>query len=121
PRFRVAAEHGARSFRRTERRSMIADMTFECLLISRDVGILSLMVRLLDGLSIHTQVSMTITRALELLPQTTADLVIIDCDESEAYLGFLQEIWSTNKNPKPTIMALSSAARSIAGAHVFVP
>jgi len=99
---------------------MIADMTFECMLVSRDVRILSLMVRLLDGLSIHTQVSMTITRALELLPRTTADLVIIDCDESDAHVDFFQEIWSTGKHKKPTIMAISSTGRSIPGAHVIV-
>jgi hypothetical protein len=99
---------------------MTPDMTFECLLVSSDVKILELMNRFLDRFSIHTQICMTISRALELLPRANADLVIIDCDGGESYSGFLQKIWSSERRPKPTVMAISGVDRSVPGAHVVL-
>src|ERR1051325_11087298 len=99
---------------------MTSEMIFECLLISRNVDLLRTMNRLLEMLSIQTRVCMTSWRALELLPTSHADLIVLDWDQDDTGSELLQKIWTSANRRKPTIVAISAEKRSIVGAHIIV-
>jgi hypothetical protein len=99
---------------------MTAEMAFECLLVSQDTDVLCAMNRALEDLSIYTTVCMTPLRALELLPDSKPDLVVIDWQNEQDASELLREIWN-GKRRKPTVMAISSLGRSIPGAHMVLP
>lgn len=99
---------------------MTSEMVFECLLVSRNVDLLRTMNRLLELLSIQTRVCMTSWRALELLPTSHADLVVLDWDQDDTGAELLRKIWSSESRRKPTIVAIANGTRSIPGAHVLV-
>src|ERR1044071_8935394 len=100
---------------------MTSEMIFECLLISRNVDLLRTMNRLLELLSIHTRVCMTSWRALELLPTSHADLVVLDWDQDDTGGELVRKIWSSESRRKPTVVAIVNGTRSIPGAPVLVP
>jgi len=90
---------------------MTPDMAFDCLLVSRDTAALSTMARLLDNLSIHTNICVTASRAAELLPQRSIDLVVLDWNADEASKELLQAIWNRRTRWKTTIVAISDQDR----------
>jgi DNA-binding NtrC family response regulator len=99
---------------------MTAEMAFECLLVSQDADVLCAMNRALEELSIYTTVCMTPVRALELLPERNHDLIVIDWQNEQDAAELLREIWN-GKRRKPTVVAISSEGRAIAGAHMVLP
>ena len=68
---------------------MTSDMAFECLLVSRDPGVVYVMNRLLNNLSISTNVCLSSSRAFDQLSGGSTDLVIVDWEDDSA--EFLDE------------------------------
>ncbi len=104
----------------TTKVDMTPDMVFECLLVSQNPDVLRAMDRLLERLSIRTSVCMTPSRALELLPERNADLIVLDWEDDGAAVELLRKIWSPEGRRKPTIVVISALDRPIAGAHVVL-
>jgi response regulator RpfG family c-di-GMP phosphodiesterase len=97
---------------------MTPDMAFEGLLVSGNAEVLGNMSRVLRDLSVSTNVCLSSSKAVDMLKEGTADLVVIDW-EGEASSELLQKIWQSRKR-KPTIIALSLLDQPIRGAHATV-
>src|SRR5580698_7084970 len=95
---------------------MTPDMAFEGLLVSGNPEVLCNMSRVLRDLSVSTNVCLSSSKAVDMLKQGTADLVVIDW-EGEASSELLQKIWESPLKQKPTIIALSLLDQPIRGAH----
>lgn len=97
---------------------MTSDMAFECLLVSRDAGLVVVMNRLLDKLSIHTNICLSTSKALEQLSGGSTDLVIVDWQYDSGDL--LRKIQESSRWQKPTVVAVSTPDAQVPGAHVVV-
>lgn len=97
---------------------MTPDMAFECLLVSRDPGVVGVMNNWLDKLSIQTNLCLSASKAIDQLSGSNMDLVILDWEEGTQEL--LQKIQVTRKWQKPTIVAISEMDRHVPGVHVVV-
>jgi hypothetical protein len=97
---------------------MTSDMAFECLLISRDAGVVGVMNRLLDKLSICTNICLSSSKALEHMGAGSTDLVIVDWQEDSGEL--LRKIYQISPWQKPTVVAVSFQDDRVSGAHVVV-
>jgi hypothetical protein len=97
---------------------MTPDMAFECLLVSRDPGVVCIMNKLLGNLSISTNICLTSTRAIDQLSGGSTDLVVVDCEDESA--EFLRNIQKSANWHKPTVVAVSSTDYPVHGAHVVV-
>jgi hypothetical protein len=97
---------------------MTPDMAFECLLVSRDPGVVCVMNKLLDNLSISTNLCLSSSRAFDQLLAGSTDLVIVDWEEDSAEL--LQKMRSSQKWQKPTVVAVSSDSGPVFGAHLVL-
>jgi hypothetical protein len=80
------------------------DMLFECLLVSRDAGVVGVLNALLDGYSISTHVCSCAT-ALDRLTRSNPELVIVDWEDDSP--EFLTKIRKTGGWRQPTILAVS--------------
>jgi hypothetical protein len=98
---------------------MTPDMTFDCLLVSRDTEVLSVINRALEDLSIHTNICITASRAAELLSKHSIDLVVLDWDD-DASRQLLQTIWNRHSRWKTTIVAISGQDQPVPGAHLVL-
>lgn len=96
---------------------MTAEMSFECLLISRDPAVFCTMHRILEDFSIATNICLTTSRATELLQEGSTDLIVIDCD-SELSSEVVDQVLSQRPTQKPTILALAGDDRALPGVHV---
>ena len=97
---------------------MTPDMAFECLLVSRDPGVVCVMNRLLSDLSISVDICLSSLKAFDQLSEGSSDLVIVDWeDDSPEFLGKLRKSrgWQ-----KPTVLAVSSDDRPVSGADVLL-
>jgi len=94
-------------------------MAFECLLVSRDPGVVCMMNRLLDNLSISTNICLSSSKALGQLSEGSTDLVIVDWeDDSPEFLNRLRECYGWKK---PTVIAVSAAKECrVPGADLWV-
>jgi PilZ domain len=97
---------------------MTPDMAFECLLVSRDPGVVCAMNNLLDKFSIQTNLCLSPSKAFDQLPGSTADLIILDWEEGSVEL--LQKIQISRKWQKPTIVAVSEMDGRVPGVHVVL-
>lgn len=97
---------------------MTSDMAFECLLVSQDVGVVGVMNRLLDKLSIHTNICLSTSKALEQLSGGSADLIIVDWQDDSGDL--LRKIHESGRWQKPTVVAVSAQDSRVPGAHLVV-
>ncbi len=96
---------------------MTADMAFECVLVSRDPGVVCVMNRVLDNFSIATNVCFTSSKASEHLAQGSTDLIIVDYDETtEEFVRNLCKI----QLQKATVIAVSELDRPVPGAHLAI-
>jgi CheY-like chemotaxis protein len=98
---------------------MTADMAFECLLVSRDPGVVSSVNRVLENLSISTKVCFSSSKAADRLMEGTTDLIVLDWDESTAEL--LRRIQTPGYRQKPTVVAVSTVDQPVPGAHLMLP
>jgi hypothetical protein len=98
---------------------MTSDMAFECLLVSSDPWVFRTIDRMLQELSIRTNICLRSSRAFDLLAKGSTDLIVIDW-EGEESSDLLQQIWKLGKARKPTIIAISALDCPIPGAHVVL-
>jgi hypothetical protein len=95
-------------------------MAFECLLVSRNADIVSIMNRTLGELSISTNICLTPSRAFNLMAEGSTDLVVIDWEDEKASAELLQNIRNSGRWQKPTIVTISAVDHPIRGAHLAV-
>src|SRR6266498_3879864 len=96
---------------------MTSDMAFECLLISRDPGIVCTMNKWLGNLSISTNICLSATKAIDQLSEGSTDLIVVDWQEDSPEL--LHRIQKAGNWHKPTVVAVSD--HPVPGVHVVVP
>jgi hypothetical protein len=94
-------------------------MAFECLFVSRDPGVFSVIDRLLSQLSISTNLCLSSSKAFAEMTKGSTDLVVIDWMGEESS-EFLQTIWKAGMWKKPTIVAITSSDCPTPGLHVVV-
>lgn len=97
---------------------MTPDMAFECLLVSRDPGVVCVMNRLLSNLSISVNICLSSSKAFDQLSEGSTDLVIVDWEDDSA--EFLGRIRKSCGWQKPTVVAVSSTDSPVPGANVFL-
>jgi PilZ domain len=97
---------------------MTPEMSFECLLVSRDPAVFCTMHRILEDFSIATNICLTTSRATELLQEGSPDLIVIDCD-SELSSELVDGVLTSRPQQKPTILALAGDDRALPGVHVI--
>jgi CheY-like chemotaxis protein len=95
-----------------------SDMAFECLLVSRDPGVVYVMNRLLNNLSISTNVCLSSSRAFDQLSGGSTDLVIVDWEDDSA--EFLERARNLSGWQKLTVVAVSPTDRPVPGANVVL-
>jgi hypothetical protein len=95
-----------------------SDMAFECLLVSRDPGVVCVMNKLLDNLSISTNLCLSSSKAFDQLSGGSADLVIVDWEDDSA--EFLNRIRKVRGWQKPTVVAVSPRDCPVPGADVML-
>ncbi|HEY1657375.1 MAG TPA: PilZ domain-containing protein [Candidatus Sulfotelmatobacter sp.] len=98
---------------------MTPEMSFECLLISRDPAIFCTMHRILEDFSIATNICLSTTRASDLLQEGSTDLIVIDWD-FELSSKLVDEVLKSRPQQKPTILALAADDQALPGVHVIV-
>jgi hypothetical protein len=98
---------------------MTPEMVFECLLVSRDTVVFSMIDRILRDLSISTNVCLSYSKAHERLEQGGCDLVVIDWENEEAS-DLLLKIWENHERRKPTVVAISPSGGRLPGAHIVI-
>lgn len=97
---------------------MTADMAFECLLVSRDANVVGMVNKLLDNLSISTNICLSSSKALDQLAKGNADLVIIDWEDDSVEL--VGSIRKSRGWQKPTVLAVSPSDGAAPGADVLL-
>ena len=75
--------------------------------------------RVLEDLSIHTNICMTASRAAELLSKRSIDLAVLDWSDNAAE-QLLPAIWNRRSRSKTTIVVVSAQDRPILGAHLVL-
>jgi CheY-like chemotaxis protein len=97
---------------------MTPDMAFECLLVSRDPGVICVMNKLLKNLSISTNVCFSSSKAFDQLSGGGTDLVIIDWEDNSE--EFLKRVRKSSGWQKPTVVAVSHRDCPVPGADVLL-
>jgi len=97
---------------------MTADMAFECLLVSRDPSVVCTVNKLLDNLSISTNICLSPSKAFDQLSEGITDLIVIDLEDDSVDL--LHAIQKSGKWQKPTVVAVSPLDCLVPGAHFLV-
>jgi PilZ domain len=99
---------------------MTPEMSFECLLISRDPAVVSTIHRVLNELSISTKICFHSAHAFRALAATTGtDLIVVDLAD-DSFSGVLPEVWKSGPKLKPTIVGICDAGQHVRGVHVVV-
>lgn len=97
---------------------MTADMEFQCLLVSRDSGVVCALDPWLTNLSIRTQVCSSSSQAREQLSSGSIDLIVLDWEDDAAeLLGSMQR---TDAWQKAVVVAISPAASPVEGADIIL-
>src|SRR5579863_4270017 len=97
---------------------MTSEMAFQCLLVSRDPNVVSIMSKLLGKLSVSTNLCLSSSKAYDQLSDSTTDLVIVDWEDDSADL--LHKIQKSGVWYKPTVVAVSAHDCPILGAHILL-
>lgn len=98
---------------------MKSEAAFDCLLISHDPTVLGTMDRILQSLSIRTDVCPNTSIAANLLTDGGTDLIVIDL-ESEHSMELIHNVCESSLRQKPTILAVSKTDCAIPGVHVVL-
>ena len=104
---------------------MTPEMVFECLVVSDDIQVLSLMKCALDRLSIDVERCANPVKGLELLAKRDVDLVVCDCKGAPGEIELVNGVLTSDRKRKPTVITvvdspfLALGAKS-AGAHVII-
>lgn len=97
---------------------MTPDMAFECLLVSRDPGVVCVMNKLLNNLSISTNICLSSSKAFDQLSGGSTDLVIVDWEDGSA--EFLNRARKFSGWQKLTVVAVSPTDCPVLGADVVL-
>jgi len=97
---------------------MTEDMAFECLLVSHDPSVMSIMDKLLGDLAISTKVFPTPAITVEYLSEGSAELVIVDWQKDSPKL--LQHIKRYGRPQKPTVMLVSDMPTPMPGTYALL-
>jgi DNA-binding NarL/FixJ family response regulator len=104
---------------------MTPEMVFECLVVSDDIQVLSVLNCALDRLSIAVERCANPLKGLELLAKRDMDLVVCDCKGAPGEIELLNGVLTSDRKRKPTVITvvdgpfLALGAKS-AGAHVVI-
>lgn len=98
---------------------MTGDMAFECLLVSRDSGVFTVLERLLGQFSVSINLCLRASRAFLQLAKGSTDLIVIDW-EGEPSWHLLEELYRPQKYKRPTVVAIATGDQRIPGAHVVL-
>ena len=96
---------------------MTTDMAFECVLVSQDTSVVSMMNKMLRDLAISTNVCASQAKAFDYLAEGGTDLVIVDWQKDST--EFLRNI-NRSFLRKPTVMVISDTADTTPGAYSFL-
>jgi DNA-binding NarL/FixJ family response regulator len=105
---------------------MTPEMIFECLIVSEDRHVLSLMNNALERLSIDVETCATPAEGLELLADRDVDLVVCDYEGAPNDLKLLNRVLNhDDKRRKPTVLTVVDSpflhlGAKGAGAHVVI-
>jgi CheY-like chemotaxis protein len=94
---------------------MTADKAFECLLVSRDPDVVSVMNKLLGDFAISTKVIPTSATAVDYLAEGSTDLVIVDWQKD--YSEVLRHINRSGQLQKPVAMVVSDLPNPVPGTY----
>jgi hypothetical protein len=94
------------------------DMSFECLLVSRDPNVVSPLNRILDTLSISTRICLSASKALREVEENT-DLVVIDWVE-ECASELLNDIRRSDTTRHKAVVVVSAAGQLLPGTHLVL-
>jgi CheY-like chemotaxis protein len=97
---------------------MTADMAFKCLVVSPDPDVVCAVNKVLENLSISTDVCFTPSKAADRLMEGSTDLIVVDWEDSTADL--LSKIQKTGYRQKPTVVAVSTVGQPVPGAHLML-
>lgn len=97
---------------------MTSEMAFECMLVSRDPNVVCIMNRLLENLSISTNICWSSSKAFDQLADSSTDLIIVDWEDDSADL--LHKLQKSGLWHKPTVVAVSSPDCPVLGAHILL-
>ena len=96
---------------------MTPDMAFECVLVSKDANVVSIMTKTLEDLAISTNVCPTREGAVDYLSEGATDLVIVDWQKDSSVL--LHHITQSFFR-KPVVMVVSDTASPTPEAQLFL-
>jgi len=101
---------------------MTPEMIFECLVVSDDIQVLSLMNCALDRLSIDVERCANAARGLELLAQRDVDLVVCDYKGAPGEIKLLNGVLTSDRKRKPTVITIVDGplGEKSSGAHVVI-
>ena len=104
---------------------MTPEMVFECLVVSDDIQVLSLMKCALDRLSIDVERCANPVKGLELLAKRDVDLVVCDCKGAPGEIELVNGVLTSDRKRKPTVITVVDSAflalgAKSAGAHVII-
>lgn len=98
---------------------MTSEMAFECLFVSNDPGLFTMVARALRELSVSIDICLRSSAAFDRLRDGSIDLVVIDWEGDDSFT-LLDKIWRDWQAKKPTIMAISASDTPIPGAHIVL-
>jgi hypothetical protein len=98
---------------------MTPEMAFECLLISHDPAVFCTVERILQDLSMHTNVCLTPSKVASALAEGSTDLIVIDL-ESEHSAEVMHEIFESRVRQKPTVLGISATDAVVPGIHIML-
>ena len=96
---------------------MTPEMAFECVLLSSDSNVLSILNRSLIDLSITTRICFHASQAQRAIADGNIDLLAIDLVEKPV-ANLLDEIWKPPMRQKPTVLGILDDDQNIPGVHV---
>jgi len=104
---------------------MTPEMVFECLVVSDDTQVLSLMNYGLDRLSINVERCASSVEGLEFLAKRDVDLVVCDCKGAPGEAKLLNGVLTGDRKRKPTVITIVDGpplalGAKVTGAHVVI-
>jgi DNA-binding response OmpR family regulator len=94
------------------------DMSFECLLVSRDAGVTSVLKAWLDNLSISTNICSNSSMAFDQFTKGNPELVILDWEDDSP--EFVSKARKAQGWREPTLVVISPNDSLVPGADLFL-
>lgn len=98
---------------------MTSEMSFDCLLVSRDPAAVCIIDAMLQDLSICTSVCADPAKAADILQQVSTDLIVIDLENHNS-IALLNLICGLQDRQKPTVVGISTTDEAVSGVHLLL-